>query len=145
MRFKLNANAMVLNKEGKVLCLKLSTGQYKGETTFPGGGVDIGETGTAAVKREIKEETGIDAYDLAPMGFCELISEKLKGHRIVLIFKGKAEGEPQLTEEGEGMWLSIDEVKKIGMPFAQECIKILEGNQIHFKLDDDNTSWYHNK
>lgn len=50
--------------EGKILL----TNEFGGYT-LPGGGVDLGEKPEAAVLREIKEETGIDATNPKPVTF----------------------------------------------------------------------------
>jgi 8-oxo-dGTP pyrophosphatase MutT (NUDIX family) len=44
----------ILFHEEKILTVKSNKGDYK----FPGGGVDVGESETAALIREISEETG---------------------------------------------------------------------------------------
>jgi len=51
--------AVVLNTAGQVLLVKRAHEPLKGEWSLPGGGVEIGETLEAALRRELFEETGL--------------------------------------------------------------------------------------
>jgi len=48
--------AVIINNDKVLLCSTKSTGKY----WFPGGGVDLGEELDDAIKREVREETGIE-------------------------------------------------------------------------------------
>jgi putative (di)nucleoside polyphosphate hydrolase len=60
--FRAGAGAVILNKSGKVLGLERK--DIFGAWQLPQGGLDEGESPLEAVKREIREETGIKAKDL---------------------------------------------------------------------------------
>lgn len=47
-------------QEGRALIVKRAHEPRKGEWSLPGGHVELGETLVDAVRREIKEETGLD-------------------------------------------------------------------------------------
>ncbi|MFW9888521.1 MAG: NUDIX domain-containing protein, partial [Candidatus Thorarchaeota archaeon] len=51
--------AIVAGPEGVLLVVR-DREPAKGRLSFPGGGVEIGETQEEAVLREVREETGID-------------------------------------------------------------------------------------
>lgn len=60
-RQRLAAYALV-RRGGEVLLTRISaTGAHPGAWTLPGGGVDHGESPAAALVREVREETGLDA------------------------------------------------------------------------------------
>jgi mutator protein MutT len=50
----------VVVRDGRALVVKRAHEPRKGEWSLPGGTVELGETLVDAVKREIKEETGLD-------------------------------------------------------------------------------------
>ena len=60
--FRANVGAIIVNREGLVLALERK--KIPGSWQFPQGGLDEGETPLEAVKREVREETGIEAVHL---------------------------------------------------------------------------------
>lgn len=58
--YSIGAGALVLAGE-KVLLVRLAYGVHKGQWAIPGGYVEAGETVDVAVRREVLEETGVDA------------------------------------------------------------------------------------
>lgn len=55
-----SVNAIILNKEKKFLVIKRKDGIHGGKWAFPGGIVEKNETNEQALKREVKEETGLE-------------------------------------------------------------------------------------
>jgi len=135
MNLRLNANAVVTNKDGKFLLIELKGGPYAGGLCIPGGGINEGEFSYDAIKREIAEETGIEVQNkISPFGFCELINKKNNSHRVVLLLHALAEGEPKETEEGTAQWLGYDEAEPRLISFAREAIQIWKNKRMHFTL-----------
>ena len=60
--FRANVGAVILNADGLVLALERK--KIPGSWQFPQGGLDEGEDPLEAVKREIREETGIEEAHL---------------------------------------------------------------------------------
>jgi len=50
--------ALIVNKDGKILLAR--SHKWFDKYTLPGGHIEIGETMEAALKREVKEEVGLD-------------------------------------------------------------------------------------
>lgn len=62
------AVGVVQNTSGAVLIAKRPEGAHQGGLwEFPGGKVEQGETVLQALKRELKEELGIDVFDSQPL------------------------------------------------------------------------------
>jgi len=66
--------AIVLNGNGEMLLLKSE--KWRGKYGIPAGKVEYGERTAEAVKREIREETGLAVERLAFLKVQELINEK---------------------------------------------------------------------
>jgi len=64
--FRANVGAAIVNTDGLVLALERK--EIPGSWQFPQGGLDEGEEPLEAVKREILEETGIEASHLELLG-----------------------------------------------------------------------------
>ena len=135
MKLRLNANAIILNKEGKVLGIKLKTGPYAGGICIPGGGINPGELSFDTIKREIREETGIHINEeIIAFGFCELINSSSEHHRVVLLLHSIGEGIPKETEEAVAEWMDLEHLKENGIPFTKRAIEIWEKGNPHFTL-----------
>lgn len=55
-----SAAAIILDPEGRALFLRRSREPARGKLALPGGFIDFGETAETALRREIKEEAGIE-------------------------------------------------------------------------------------
>ena len=67
LSFRPSSYGLIVHEERLLLTVVKTTGKY----TPPGGGVDIGETLEFALKREIKEECGIEVVLQKPLFFHE--------------------------------------------------------------------------
>ncbi len=79
MRVRDNARAILMNPAGQVLLEKIDVDVFdpagKIRSPYwltPGGGIEFGETPDQAIAREIREECGIERFEVGPMvWFCE--------------------------------------------------------------------------
>ncbi|WP_314056507.1 8-oxo-dGTP diphosphatase [Shuttleworthella satelles] len=82
--------------------------------TLPGGHVELGESFVDAVKREMKEETGLEIVKPKLVGIKQFpITD---GRYIVLLFKStEFEGTVISSDEGEMEWIDIDKLSEISV------------------------------
>jgi len=106
-------------RDGKVLVVRRARPPAKGIYTMPGGVVESGETLIEAVKREVREETGLDIEPVALAGHREAMMRDKEGrverHFVVLCFASLwLGGEPVLNDElSEAEWRTPAELQTL--------------------------------
>ncbi|HET7384744.1 MAG TPA: NUDIX hydrolase [Pseudolabrys sp.] len=89
---------------GKVLVVRRARRPALNLYTLPGGAVELGETLTDAVIREVREETSLSVEPVALAGHREVIARDAQGrierHFVILCFAARwLAGEPILNDE----------------------------------------------
>lgn len=103
--FTVSAAAVITRSDGRILILKHAI-RPRWAWGIPGGFIEHGESPDAGLRREIKEETGLQLSEVRM-----LFLRTLGGH-IEMIFKAKAEGEPvidgsEITDVG---WFAAEDL-----------------------------------
>ena len=92
---------------------------------LPGGFVDYGESLEEAVKREAKEETGLDLAEIKQLHTYSDPKRDPRFHTIGTVFIAKAKGKPQAGDDAAGLKvISLKDIKKYDFAFDHK--KILE-------------------
>lgn len=104
--------ALIFNPEGKIFLMV--SPKWKGKFVVPGGHVELGETLEVALKREIKEETNLDIFDIEFLAFSEFIFGPDFGERKHFIFIdytcSTRDTNVLLNDEGTSyVWATLDE------------------------------------
>jgi 8-oxo-dGTP diphosphatase len=86
-------------RDGTVLLIERAKGALKGRWSLPGGHIEPGETAQAAVLREVREETGVEADALGLLDVHDVILRGADGallaHYLIAVFCGRwRAGEP---------------------------------------------------
>jgi 8-oxo-dGTP diphosphatase len=96
---------------GQVLLVRRARSPAEGLFSLPGGVVEIGETLSQALIREVREETSLSIEPVALAGFREAVmrdrDNRVERHFVILPFAARwLAGEPLLNEElSEARWL----------------------------------------
>lgn len=107
---------MITDSQGRVLVQDRRKNDWDG-LTFPGGKVEPGESLTAAVIREVWEETGLTIAHPKLCGVKEWHMPD-SGRNIVLFYRAdEFSGELRDSEEGHTIWMTLEELR--GGGFAE--------------------------
>ncbi len=91
---------------------------YAGYWEFPGGKIELNETGEQALKRELHEELGIDVI-AAQFWFEHIHHYPDKSVQLEMWFVTEFSGEPHSKEQQQLRWVNYHEMCKL---------RLLEGN-----------------
>lgn len=119
--------AMVFNPEGKIFLMR--SYKWRGKYVIPGGHIEVGEKIEEALKREIREETGLDIFGIKFLFFQEFIFDKVfwkKRHFIFFNFICRTKSSKvTLNSEGqEYLWVIPDQALGLPLePYTRGTIK----------------------
>lgn len=108
--------ALIINDKNETLLLKRTskTRNQAGLWSKPGGAVEFGEKIEDAVKREVREEIGVDIELIKSLGFTNHYMNEEKQHWLSLNYLAKiTNGEPKNLEpekHEEMKWFRLDDL-----------------------------------
>lgn len=116
-RYAIASVGAVLLKEGRLLLVRRGFPPGRGKWSIPGGVIEAGESLLEAARRELLEETNLDAEPLGVVALSQVIvreSESVKYHYViadVLFDESSLRGEERPGGDAvEISWSPIDEV-----------------------------------
>ena len=118
--------ALIFNTENKILLVR--SHKWRDKYVIPGGHIELGETNLKALIREIKEETGLDIYDIEYIGFQEFIYDEAfwkMRHYIFFDYVCKTDGtKVELNSESEEyVWVTLEEANNFDVePYTLRTI-----------------------
>ncbi len=130
----------------KILLQNRVKEDWKGYT-LPGGHVEIGESFVDAVKREMKEETGLTILNPRIVGIKQFPMKNgnyEEGRYVVLLFKAtEFTGEVVSSAEGQMEWISYDHLSEIGtVDDFDDLLDVMnDSNLTEFQYIVDGDDW----
>jgi len=116
--------AIIMSDNQQILLTKRNVEPFRNTWCLPGGHIEQYEKAYEAIKREVKEETGLN-FDGTFFGWFEEIFPKMNIHNVVMVFKGMAQGTPTVSDEvAEMKWFDPEEAKNLPLAFTHN--KIIE-------------------
>lgn len=109
--------AAVIEKNGRILIGRRKAGYHEDKWEFPGGKIETDETAEECLRRELREELGIDAK----VGQFVASSKFVYSHASIELLVYEAEivsGELSLKDHKEIRWVSREHLKSYDFPEA---------------------------
>lgn len=130
VKTRIKVSAAVIVKDGKVLLAKRAEGTpLAGLWEFPGGKVEKGEDFFSCIKRELKEELGLN---INPKRILQVIEEDQNKQIIEIAFiECNIEGALPPPESTSICWVTLDELLSVEMPLPdQRFVQSLKSKKI---------------
>jgi len=109
--------AVVKDTDGRVLLTKRAIAPYLGKWVMPGGKIDRGELITAALKREVLEEVGLDIHVEGLVDIYEIIPTNEHSEHFVILYYLATPGTGDLAlnndEVADVVWADRDTVSTL--------------------------------
>jgi len=125
--------AVITDEKKRVLLVKhhpARGGFWRGKWICPGGKLEVGETIEDGIRREVKEETGLDVELTAPLVPFERIVEsqgEVELHVIYIDYLAeKTGGEVRPTSDvGEARWVPLDGISGVWDEMHEDTRRLL--------------------
>ncbi len=133
---------MLRRTDGMVLVQDRRNPNWPG-LTFPGGHVEHGESLTAAVIREMREETGLTVHRPRLVGTKDWMNDDGSRYIVLLYAAEEYEGELRASDEGDVRWMSLDALRAHGMADGMESMLrvFLDDNVTEMWFDRTDGGW----
>lgn len=100
----------------KVLLIQRGREPFKGHMAFPGGFLEMNETGEAAARRECLEETGLDIskHDVFFLKLCDAVDRDPRGRVIGLAYALCLPDTPEVKngdDASSAEWVNVEDIK----------------------------------
>lgn len=132
-RFPILGVGALVMKNDEILLVQRGHAPMAGEWAVPGGKVEYGETMAAAVRREIREETGIDVETGEMVYMFESIAEDGSYHYVVFDYLARAiEPIPPLIAADDALdarWVSLSELSSL--PVSKPTLDLIKKHIKH--------------
>ena len=125
--------ALILNPRGELFLMR--SHKWYGQYVVPGGHVELGERLEEALRREVKEETGLDIYDVEFLQYQEFVFDPAfwkRRHFLFFDFVCRTDsGEVSLNDEAqEYVWVAPEDALALPLePYTVTAVRTYLGRR----------------
>jgi 8-oxo-dGTP diphosphatase len=88
---RLAVDCVITDEAGDIVLIRRKHEPFKDSYALPGGFVEVGETVEDACRREVKEETNLELYDMRLVGVYSDPGRDPRGHVVSVAFTARAD------------------------------------------------------
>jgi len=131
---RLSVSALIEDDAGRYLLLKraASSAHFAGEWEPPGGKIDPHEPFDAALRREVKEETGLDVVLLGAAGVTEFEIERLRIIQLHIVAQASSTHVRISKEHTEYAWVHPGDFDRVDL-----CPKLRNWRELVCTVKED--------
>lgn len=125
----IGVGAVVFRNE-EVLVIKRGKAPLEGHWSIPGGGLEHGETVKDAVRREVREETGLEVALIALLDVFDALPQETDGvfsrHTVIIDYVAEwVSGEPVAGDDAaEAEFVSVDEaISRLSWDVTRQAVR----------------------
>jgi len=121
----------ILERDGRVLLARRANEPRKGQWDLPGGFVEETEDAIDALRREFREETGLD---VEPVELMRIDIEPYDGRHVFSVtWVVRADGDPVAADDVEELrWFARDELpSEMAFPGQETVLRVWAARQEH--------------
>jgi 8-oxo-dGTP diphosphatase len=126
--------AIIEDDEGQILLVKHRPergGFWQGKWICPGGALELGETIGEGIKREVKEETGLEIELVRPLPVFDRVvksEDEVSLHVVYIDYLAKlAGGELKVDSDvGQALWVKKDELGRVWEDMHEDTRELLK-------------------
>ena len=112
----LAAGAVVLDDGERILLVRRGRSPSAGEWTLPGGRVEAGESPEAAVVRELREETALEARVVALLGVVTIVRDDVVYAIHEFLVAPQGDEPPRAGDDAaEARWVTREDLDALGV------------------------------
>lgn len=131
---------MCMIKDGsKILVQDRKSKNWPG-ITFPGGHIEKQESFIEAIKREVKEETGLNIHNPTLCGMKQFTTKEDGRYVVFMYVCDQFDGELTQSNEGEVFWIEAKDFETYELASAMEdMIEVFRGNaqEMYYRQDGE--------
>lgn len=120
-----STHALVRDGE-RFLLVQRKRPPFEGYWGLPGGGVELGETVSEALRREVREETGLDVAVGRLLGYIDAIDQddsgRIRYHYVIMYFEAEVQGGTLTAADDAAAvrWVTLAEARSLPLTDAVE-------------------------